>query len=129
MTIRDFLQGKFEYQFSDLNFESTIAEITSVDGVLTERAIKDKIEVDSYSDVVYFTEKGRDLARAELYDILASVTSGGGRKEARDGFSITERSFSFGITDREQFRASATALRNKWLTTEKEVTFVVSKSF
>ncbi len=98
MTIELFLQGKFEYEFSDLNIQSTLEGRGLILG--TEHA-----------DV---SEKDTDLAMSDLYMILANVTSGAGRTITKGNRTIRDKSYSFGITDRQNFRNEAIRLRNKW---------------
>ena len=98
MTIGQFLQGHFEYQFTELNIETVLA--------------RRNIYVDNdHTDV---SEKDRDLCLADLYMILANVLNGQGRRIQKGNRSVTERSFTFGITDRENFRKEALRLYSKW---------------
>lgn len=98
MTIEDFLQGKFEYQFSALNMQSTLVGR----GIVSET---------SQADV---SEKDTDLAQSDLYMILANVTSGSGKKITKGNRSVSDKALSFGITDRDNFRNEAIRLRTKW---------------
>ena len=98
MTIENFLQGKFEYRFSALNMESTLAGR----GITPETP---------HGDV---SEKDTDLALSDLYMILANVTSGSGKKITKGNRSVSDKSLSFGITDRDNFRNEAIRLRAKW---------------
>lgn len=98
MTIENFLQGKFEYQFSALNMQSTLVGR----GIVPET---------SQADV---SEKDTDLAQSDLYMILANVTGGSGKKITKGNRTVSEKSFSFGITDRDNYRNEAIRLRAKW---------------
>lgn len=105
MTIEDFLQGKFEYQFSALNMQSTLVGRGIVSGT-------------SHANV---SEKDIDLAQSDLYMILANVTGGNGKKVIKGNRTVIEKSFSFGITDRDNYRNEATRLRVKWGEITKQV--------
>lgn len=98
MTIQLYLQGKFEYEFSDLNFQSVFAG----------RGIEPS---SSHTEV---SERDTDLALSDLYMILANVTNGGGKRITKGNRTVTEKSYSFGITDRVNFRNEANRLRLKW---------------
>lgn len=98
MTIGQFLQGNFEYQFTELNIQTVLARRNIYEGV-------DHTEV---------SERDRDLCLADLYMILANVLNGQGRRVQKGNRSVTERSFTFGITDRENFRKEALRLYSKW---------------
>jgi len=98
MTIENYLQGKFEYQFSALNMQSTLEGRGLVLG-------------DTHSDI---SDKDIDLAMSDLYMILANVTSGGATRITKGNRTVQGKSYSFGITDRDSFRNEATLLRNKW---------------
>lgn len=98
MTIQSYLQGKFDYEFSELNFQS----------VLAGRGIE------PFSSHTEVSEKDTDLALSDLYVILANVTSGGGKRVTKGNRTVTERTYSFGITDRINFRNEADRLRLKW---------------
>lgn len=109
MTISEYLKGSFDFKFSDLNITS----------VLTDRGIQPDTDL---SDV---SEKDRDLARADLYMILASATSGGGKRVVKGNRSVSERNYSFTASDRSHFRAMANKLYGKWgVETESPVRFV-----
>lgn len=98
MTIETYLQGKFEYQFSALNIQST----------LEGRGI----ELGTPHTEV--SEKNTDLALSDLYSILANVTSGGGKRISKGNRSVTDKSYSFTVTDRQGFRNESNRLRQKW---------------
>ena len=98
MIIGQYFQGNFEYQFSELNIQT----------VLARRAI---YEESDHTDV---SERQLELCLADLYMILANVLNGQGRRVQKGNRSVTERSFSFGITDRANFRAEAIRLYAKW---------------
>jgi hypothetical protein len=98
MVIEQFLQGKFEYEFSDLNMESSLVGRGITLG-------------DDHSNV---SEKQTDLAMSDLYMILANVTNGGGRTIVKGNRTVREKSYSFGVTDRLTFRNEAIRLRTKW---------------
>lgn len=98
MTIEKYLEGLFDFKFSKENYDS----------VLTSRAVPPNTP---YS---YVSEKDIDLMRADLYMILASVASGGGRKVQMGNRSVAESTFTFGATDRAFFRRQANDLYSKW---------------
>jgi len=98
MTIESYLQGKFEFEFSALNFQSVFAG----------RGIEPS---SSHTEV---SEKDTDLALSDLYMILANVTNGGEKRITKGNRTITEKTYSFGITDRANFRNEANRLRFKW---------------
>lgn len=98
MTISDYLKGKFDFKFSDLNISS----------VLSDRGISPE------ADASMVDERDKDLARADLYLILASAVGGGGRKVQKGNRSVSERSYSFGVNDRTSFRKEAERLYLKW---------------
>lgn len=98
LTIEQYLQGKFEFEFSALNMQSTLEGRGLLMGTI-------------HTDV---SEKDTDLALSDLYMILANVTNGGGSKIQKGNRSVTSKSYSFGITDRTNFRNEAIYLRNKW---------------
>ena len=110
MTIESYLQGKFEYQFSALNIQST----------LEGRGIELGTP---HTDV---SEKNTDLALSDLYSILANVTNGGGKRISKGNRTVTEKSYSFGITDRQNFRNESIRLRQKW---DEDVEVVPSVRF
>ena len=59
-------------------------------------------------------ERSIDLAKADLYMILANVVSGGGRRVQKGNRSVSERTYQFGVYDRRDFRAMANKLYAKW---------------
>ena len=84
MTISEFLKGSFDFTFSDANILT----------VLTRRGISADEPFENVS------EKSRDLATADLYIILASAASGGGRRVQKGNRSVSERTYQFGVYDR-----------------------------
>lgn len=98
LTIEQYLQGQFDYQFSELNIGVALACWGVPSGTL-------------HGEV---SEKQKDLACSNLYVVLASLVSGGGEKVTRGNRSSSKRTVSFGITDRENFLKMAIALRAKW---------------
>ena len=98
MTIELFLQGKFEYEFSDLNIQSALEGRGLILGT-------------AHTDV---SEKDIDLTLSDLYMVLANVTSGGGKSVTKGNRRVTEKSYQFGVTDRANFRSEAVRLRLKW---------------
>ena len=98
MIIGQYLQGHFEYQFAELNIQT----------VLARRGI---YEEDDHQNI---SERQVELCLADLYMILANVLNGQGRRVQKGNRSVTERSYSFGITDRANFRAEALRLYAKW---------------
>ena len=98
MTIELFLKGKFEFEFSDLNIQSTLEGRGLILGT-------------QHYDV---SEKDTDLALSDLYMILANVTSGRGKMVSKGNRQVTEKSYQFGVTDRTNFRNEAIRLRAKW---------------
>lgn len=98
MTIEKFLEGFFNFKFSKENYDSVLAS-------------RD-VEPDTHFNDV--SEKDKDLMKADLYMILASVASGGGRKVQMGSRSVAESTFTFGATDRAYFRRQANDLYSKW---------------
>lgn len=98
MTISEFLKGSFDFSFSDANILT----------VLTRRGIAADEPFENVS------EKIRDLATADLYIILASAASGGGKKVQKGNRSVSERTYQFGVYDRRAFREMANQLYAKW---------------
>jgi len=98
MTIESYLQGKFEFEFSALNFQSVFAG----------RGIESS---SSHTEV---SEKDTDLALSDLYMILANVSNGGGKRITKGNRTITDKSYSFSVSDRVNFRNEANRLRTKW---------------
>jgi ATP-dependent phosphoenolpyruvate carboxykinase len=98
MTIELFLKGKFEYEFTDLNIQSTLEGRGLIMGT-------------EHSDV---SEKDADLALSDLYMILANVTSGRGKMVSKGNRSVTGKSTMFTKDDRATFRNEAIRLRMKW---------------
>ena len=98
MTIQLYLQGKFEYDFSVLNIESTLVGR----GISLTANFEDS------------TEKQVDLAMSDLYMILANVSSGRGKVVTKGNRSLTDKSCTFSVTDRKGFRNEAIRLRLKW---------------
>ena len=113
MVIEQFLQGKFEYEFSDLNMESSLVG-------------RDIIMGDDHSTV---SEKSMDLVMSDLYMILANVTNGGGRTIVKGNRTVREKSYSFGVTDRLNFRNEAIRLRAKWGEVVEEIPRVLFVNF
>lgn len=98
LTIEQYLQGQFDYEFSELNISVALACWQVPAGIPHSEA----------------TEKQKDLACSNLYIVLASIVSGGGEKTTKGNRSVSKRTVSFGITDRENFLKMAIALRAKW---------------
>ena len=98
MTISEFLKGSFDFTFSDANILT----------VLTRRGVS---AAEPFENV---SEKSRDLATADLYIILASAASGGGRRVQKGNRSVSERTYQFGVYDRRAFRDMANQLYTKW---------------
>lgn len=98
MTISEYLRGGFSHQFTDANIET----------VLATRGVSPQTP---WQDV---SEKDIDLARADLYEILANVVSGGGKKVVKGNRSVSERMVNFGVGDRRYYQARAKELRAKW---------------
>lgn len=124
ITIKDYLQGKFEYEFTDLAFKSVLIELSFLEGVFDG----DDNEITITSSIKKLTAKGRDLAKAELYLILAGAISGGSETTTRGEFSYTTRNLSFGVNDRIAFTNKAEILQSKWIKGSKKKKFIVSKS-
>lgn len=108
LQIEKYLVGQFEYEFSELNITSALESWG--------------IEAGTPHDIVGQREK--DLALSNLFMILANVTSGGGKRVTKGNRTITGKSYSFGITDRKNFRDEALRLRRKWGITDESVTGV-----
>lgn len=104
MTIEKFLRGGFDFKFSDENIST----------VLASRSIEPLAPIETVSG------KDRDLARADLYMVLASVISGGGKKVQMGNRSVSERNYSFGVTDRRFFASEANRLYAKWGEAERK---------
>jgi len=98
LTIEQYLIGQFEYEFSDLNIQSALECWGITAGV-------------SHLDV---GSKEKDLALSNLFMVLANVTSGGGKQVTKGNRTVKDKSYSFGITDRQNFRNEAIRLRQKW---------------
>lgn len=98
MTIEEFLRGSFDFKFSDANIST----------VLASRGITPSDEFETVS------EKDRDLAKADLYMILANVVSGGGKSVKMGNRSVSERNYQFGVYDRRSFASEANKLYAKW---------------
>lgn len=98
MTISEFLKGSFDFTFSDANILT----------VLTRRGVSADEPFENVS------EKILDLATADLYMILASAASGGGRRVQKGNRSVSERTYQFGVYDRRAFREMANHLYAKW---------------
>jgi len=98
MTISEYLQGSFDFTFSDAN----------INAVLTRRGIAAETPIEDVG------EKNMDLATADLYMILANVVSGGGKRVQKGNRSVSERTYQFSIYDRRDFRAMANKLYMKW---------------
>lgn len=98
MTISEYLKGSFDFAFSDANILA----------VLTRRGVSADEPFENVS------EKIRDLATADLYMILASAASGGGRRVQKGNRSVSERTYQFGVYDRRAFREMANHLYAKW---------------
>ena len=99
LTIQDYLKGQFEDgSFSDLNISVALASWNIM------------------ADISYYeaTEKQKDLAMSNLYVVLASKVAGGGEKTTKGNRSISKRTNSFGVTDRDNFLRQAHLLRRKW---------------
>ena len=98
LTIEQYLIGQFEYEFSDLNIQSALESWGITAGV-------------SHLSV---GNREKDLALSNLFMVLANVTSGGGKQVTKGNRTVKDKSFSFGITDRQSFRDEAMRLRAKW---------------
>ena len=99
MTIEQYLKGQFEdSSFTDLNISVALVSWGVTEGI-------------EHSSV---TEKQKDLATSNLYVVLASKVAGGGEKTTKGNRSISKRTVSFGITDRDNFLTMAISLRRKW---------------
>lgn len=98
MTIEEHLRGSFDFKFSDANIATALAS----------HGIALGTEYESVS------EKDRDLAKADLYMILANVVSGGGKKVQKGNRSVSERNYQFGVYDRRAFQKQANRLYLKW---------------
>lgn len=98
MTISEYLKGSFDFSFSDGNIKS----------VLARRGLSPDTPLDNMG------EKDIDLATADLYMVLASAASGGGKRVQKGNRSVSERSYQFGAHDRRAFRDAANLLYAKW---------------
>lgn len=99
LTIEQYLLGQFEENsFTDLNVSVALASWGIPEGIPHTEA----------------TEKQKDLASSNLYVVLASKVAGGGEKTTKGNRSISKRTVSFGITDRDNFLKMAIRLRQKW---------------
>lgn len=98
MKIEEYLEGFFGHKFSKENYATVLAS-------------RD-VEPDThYSEV---SKRTVDLMKADLYMILASLASGGGRKVQMGNRSVSESTFTFGVNDRAYFRRQANQLYAKW---------------
>lgn len=98
MTVSEYLKGSFDFKFSDANIAS----------VLADRNIMPDAELSTAG------RRDIDLAKADLYLILASAVGGGGKKVQKGNRSVSERNYSFGVNDRREFRREADRLYAKW---------------
>ena len=98
LTITDYLNGRFDYTFTELNMQSVL-EGRAIDGATLA------------TDV---SEQYKDLLMADLYMILANVSGGAGQTVKKGDTTVTGRSYNYGITDRTRFRAQANLLYSKW---------------
>jgi len=106
LTIEQYLIGQFEYEFSDLNIQSAL-ECWGITAGVSHLSVG---------------SKEKDLALSNLFMVLANVTSGGGKQVTKGNRTVKDKSFSFGITDRQNFREEAMRLRNKWGITDTSTT-------
>lgn len=104
MTIAEFLIGSFDHKFSDANIQAVLVSR----GILPETPQQD------------VSEKDKDLAKADLYEILANVVSGGGKKVQKGNRAVSERLVNFGVYDRRYYAQKARELRAKWGVKEGE---------
>lgn len=98
MSIKEYLQGLFEYEFSEQNLQSALVGR----GLVAETLFVD------------VSEKDRDLAQSDLYIVLANATSGGGKHIQKGNRAVTVKSYSFSEADRKRFKYEAIRLRHKW---------------
>lgn len=98
MTLSEYIKGSFDFKFTDAN----------ISAVLTRRALTPEADLETVS------ERDMDLAKADLYLILANVVSGGGKKVQKGNRSVSERTYQFGVYDRRAFREMANQLYSKW---------------
>lgn len=94
MNVKDFLQGKFSYQFTD----------ATIIGVMLERSIS--IEAD-YDQV---TKQLLDLARADLLMFLCRFTNQGSESVKKGSWNRTTAAKSISPEDKKAYKEEANGI-------------------
>lgn len=98
MTIEQYLQGLFAYEFSTANIQSVLV----------------KRDIEFGEDQADVSTELKELATADLYMVLFNVFSKGNTSITRGNWSRSSGSVNLGVTDRKAFKDAANAIYKKY---------------
>lgn len=112
MTISEYIQSKsLNIDFIDINIKGLLLTVKYIEGCLLDIENFDIEDLEADIEEV-LTIKGRDILLAEFYYLLSS-TAGNNERVTADGVTI-DKSRSFGVYDRRDFRRFGDELYAKW---------------